>query len=307
MKRLLELLLVGKLIVKASIAEVLVLLLVFALVEDVAAQAVSFLPRRDFNFRSGPMVVGDFNNDGIQDLYSTHVESIPPLVEVLLGNGDGTFHPAMNSGVAPMPLSVAVGDFNGDGIQDLAMAHDGGGSIQIGNGDGTFQSRQSVAFGRFGRSVAIGDFNKDGFQDLAIVSSGTNLALPGDALIVLGNGDGTFQPAQAFETGIGPTSIAIGDFNGDGLQDLAATNVSESNVAILLGNGDGTFQPAQTFGAGRGPSSVAIGTSTRDSLKTKTFSPHNNFRPNSTPPPSPTPFQPRSPPKLLGPPPSTPI
>ena len=252
MKRLLKLFLVGKLIVKVSIAEVLVLLLVFALVQDVAAQAVSFLPRRDLTFRSGPMVVGDFNNDGIQDLYSTNVENIPPLVEVLLGNGDGTFHPAMSSGVG-MFLSVAYGDFNGDGIQDLAMADDGGGFIQIGNGDGTFQARQLVVFERFGRSVAIGDFNKDGFQDLAIVGSGTNLALPGDAFIVLGNGDGTFQPAQAFRTDIGPWSIAIGEFNGDGLQDLAVAHFSESDVAIFLGNGDGTFQPPQTFLTGAGP------------------------------------------------------
>src|SRR6266404_4863250 len=69
---------------------------------------------------------------------------------------------------------------------------------------------------------------------------------------------GFFAPL-AFDAGISPTSVAVGDFNGDGHVDLAVTNDSSNTVSVLLGNGDGSFQAAQTYAAGLGPSSVAVG------------------------------------------------
>jgi hypothetical protein len=71
--------------------------------------------------------------------------------------------------------------------------------------------------------------------------------------VLLGNGDGTFQAARNFGVGSYPLSVAVGDFNGDGVPDLAVANASSNNVSVLLGNGDGTFQAARNFGVGSDP------------------------------------------------------
>jgi VCBS repeat protein/FG-GAP repeat protein len=104
--------------------------------------------------------------------------------------------------------------------------------------------------------VAVGDFNGDGMQDLAVANDTVGI---GSVSVLLGNGDGTFQPAQNFAAGSSPFSVAVGDFNGDGVPDLAVANLNSINVSVLLGNGDGTFQPAQNFGVGTGPRSMAVG------------------------------------------------
>ena len=77
--------------------------------------------------------------------------------------------------------------------------------------------------------------------------------------MLLGKGDGTFLPAKGYAAGDNPWSVAVGDFNGDGIPDLAVANENRVNVSVLLGKGDGTFLPAQTFPAGVNPSSVAVG------------------------------------------------
>ena len=105
--------------------------------------------------------------------------------------------------------------------------------------------------GSFPIAVATGDFNQDGKLDLAVANLNDNTVS-----VLLGNGDGTFQPQSVYATGSGPTWIATGDFNGDGKLDLAVANVSDSTVSVLLGNGDGTFQPQSVYGAGSGPHSI---------------------------------------------------
>jgi hypothetical protein len=154
------------------------------------------------------------------------------------------------------PDSVAVGDFNGDGKLDLAVANSGSNdvSVLLGNGDGTFQTALHSSVGVSPVSVAVGDFNGDGKLDLVVVNNGSN-----DVSVLLGNGDGTFQTALDFDTGAGPVSVAVGDFNADGRLDLVVANFAAGNVGVLLGNGDGTFQPAVNYGAGPLPVSVAVG------------------------------------------------
>src|SRR6516164_340033 len=106
------------------------------------------------------------------------------------------------------------------------------------------------------QSVAVGDFNGDGKPDLAVVNSYSN-----NVSVLLGNGDGTFQPAVSYGTGsgTGPAFVAVGDFNHDGKLDLAVANSNSSNVSVLLGNGDGTFQTAVNYDVGGAPTSIAVG------------------------------------------------
>jgi len=108
-------------------------------------------------------------------------------------------------------------------------------------------------------SVAVGDFNGDGKLDLAVVDYDT-----GVVSVLLGNGDGTFQPQVEYATGTSPRGVAVGDFNGDGKLDLVVANSGDNDVSVLLGNGDGTFQPAVNYGTGSLPGSVAVADFNRD-------------------------------------------
>src|SRR5215510_3491292 len=221
------------------------------------AQNVSFLVSGQFGAGPDPVsvAVGDFNGDGIQDLAVANHEAYdgPDGISVLLGNGDGTFQEAINFGSGGNVASfVAVGDFNGDGVQDLVVANSGdfdSGNISVllGNGDGTFQAAVNFGAGNNPSSIAVGDFNGDGIQDLTVAHGffGSN-----SVSVLLGNGDGTFQEGVNYGTGFAPSFVAVADFNGDGVQDLAVANEGSNNVSVLLGNGDGTFQEAVNFGAG---------------------------------------------------------
>ena len=152
-----------------------------------------------------------------------------------------SFTAPTNFGAGIGPASVAVGDFNGDGAQDLAVANfgvcdlsgcdDGNVSVLLGNGDGSFQAARSFGAGIAPGSVAVGDFNGDGKFDLAVANSGSN-----NVSVLLGNGDGSFQAPQNFGAGRSPVSVAVGDFNGDGVQDLAVANSGSNNVSVLINN-----------------------------------------------------------------------
>ena len=202
------------------------------------------------------IVVADFNGDGSQDVVS--VNSYSSSISVILGNGDGTFKPAITQVVYNSNLeSAIVGDFNGDGKPDLALVNSGNGynlNILLGNGDGTFQAPiGSYPIGNNQEGVVVGDFNGDGNADLAIsISDSSNVA------IVLGNGDGTFQAPGYFAVGTNPHFIAIGDFNGDGKADLVTANNTDNSVSILLGNGDGTFGPNTDLAVGMNPNWVTV-------------------------------------------------
>ena len=104
--------------------------------------------------------------------------------------------------------------------------------------------------------ATAGDFNRDGIPDLAVVNSNSN-----NVSVLLGNGDGTFQPQVLYAVGATPSAIAAGDFNGDGLLDLAVVNsgANSDNVSVLLGNGDGTFQSQVIYQVSNSPSAVAVG------------------------------------------------
>jgi hypothetical protein len=183
-------------------------------------------------------------------------------------NGRAAFAPPRGLAWGSGPSSVTLGDVNGDGKPDLAIAngnYDNKFSVGVllGNGNGMFQWEQTFAVGK-PVSLALGDVNGDGKPDLAVAIdfspySDGNF---GAVSVLLGNGDGRYQAQQTFAAGIHPSSVTIGDMNGDGKSDLAVANGHNldffNTVSVLLGNGDGKFQTQQTFDTDPFPRSLKL-------------------------------------------------
>jgi len=205
------------------------------------------------------ITTGHFHDATTVDL--AVVDSGSNQVSILLGHGDGSFGLAHNFSVGRNPSSLAIGDFRGIGIQDLAVANRASNNVSIllGNGDGTFAPAPSIAVGGSATFVVAGDFTGTGRQDLAVATVDSSVYLRGTVSILLGNGDGTFRAGQSLPTvGRGLTSMAVQDFKGDGVADLAVVGSLTDSVAILLGNGDGTFTLGQTYEVGARPQSIAV-------------------------------------------------
>ena len=216
------------------------------------------------------VAVGDFNGDGILDLAVADAGDFfgnGTGVSILLGNGDGSFQAVQTYAAGLDSSSVAVADFNGDGILDLALANpfNSGGTVSVllGNGDGSFQAAQVYAVDPNPVAVVAADLNGDGVTDLVVACAG-GAANPGSTVdVLLGNGDGTFQAAQSYAAGPSPSFVAVADFNGDGIPDLAVADGGVAlqpggAVSVLLGNGDGTFQTAQSYTVPSSAHAVAV-------------------------------------------------
>jgi hypothetical protein len=181
-------------------------------------------------------IAADVNNDHKEDLVFSG--------GVVLGNGDGSFRPAI-----PFPsgfYATTVGNFTSDGKLDVAgpgSNNTGGVSVCLGKGNGTFQNPVVYDQGVQHQFVLAGDFNNDGKLDLAASDQG-------GISILLGNGDGTFQNAISTALNASFPTFILGDFNNDGKLDVAA--ITGTTVSVLLGQGNGKFSaPVATSVAAR--------------------------------------------------------
>ncbi|MSP61445.1 MAG: VCBS repeat-containing protein [Myxococcales bacterium] len=200
---------------------------------------------------SGPAVAGDWNGDGQIDLATT--------TGLLLGHGDGTFGLAIVHNAGLGPSAVAAADLDRDGKLDLLVANGGDGSVTalLGNGDGTFRTAGVFTVGAGPASLAVADFDRDGRPDL-VTADANYLAQAGNRItVLLGKGDGTFQPAVAIPVGSLPAIAIAGDWNGDGKADLAVAINRADGAGVLLGKGDGGFGSVASFPAGAGPRGIA--------------------------------------------------
>jgi streptogramin lyase len=196
-------------------------------------------------------VTGDFNRDGnVDEALVTNLGQVSDSVEILLGQGNGTFDAPLYYTVGPDVSELIAGYFKGDGRLDLATANmgsastDGSISVLLGYGNGQFQDAVIYDLGSNFHPTALvaGDFLGNGITDL--IASDPN---SGRFAFLQGNGDGTFQPVQWLAGVQGIRCLVAGDFDGDHHPDLAAA--TSSGVDIFYGQGNGTFveaTPAQT-------------------------------------------------------------
>ena len=233
------------------------------------------------------VAIADVNADGIPDLLVANQEQFgtESSVGVLLGNGDGTYQPAVTYDAGGISAyAIAVADVNADGHPDLLVADgcssgtycspDGVLAVLLGNGDGTFQSPHSYDTGGsdiYHANVAVADLNGDNKLDVAISHGcGGTTCATGTVSVLLGDNSGAFGSATTYDTGgNGASWVAIADMNGDSKPDLVAVNWCsalcgtstpiEGSVGVLLGNGDGTFKTAVAYpSGGNGSRSVAL-------------------------------------------------
>ncbi len=225
-----------------------------------AAASRGFAPAEIVSVGKDPnrLALGDFNGDGKDDLAVGNTSDKD--VSVRLGKGDGTFTNAADVELGKVPFGVVAGDFNADGKDDLAISLSDAAAAQevtvrLGAGNGTFTPGGTVAAPA--ASLVVGEFNSDGNEDLAYGAFGNK-----PAGVLLGTGGGNLVAGAEIAlpgSANTPAGWAVGDFNADGRQDVAAALSGNAAVGVRLGTGDGKFSGGPDVPVGDDPYAVAVG------------------------------------------------
>ena len=203
------------------------------------------------------IAAADLRGNGTEDL----VVGVYFGVEVLLGNGNGTFAAAVDyQASAYSPTAMVIGTFDANGSPDIVISDAGGSNVDLfpGNGDGTFGAPIASVSANV-TALAAGDFNGDAKLDLVSANSQS-----GTISFIRGLGNGSFAAPVNFIAGPQLGQIAAGDLDGDGKLDVAVT--SGAFVSVLMGNGNGTFQAALQYPAGTTPQPLAMADFNRDGV-----------------------------------------
>ncbi|MEI6335616.1 MAG: FG-GAP-like repeat-containing protein, partial [Methylococcaceae bacterium] len=201
-------------------------------------------------------------NDGVTDLNETVKLNLMIGTEYQFSYATA-FDKKVDFATGSSPRSVSIGDFNGDGKLDLAVANTDSNtvsntvSVMLRNAVNTdFDPKVDFITGSYAQSVSIGDFNGDGKTDLAVTNVNTSTV----SVLLRNTANTGFDPKVAFATGQAPYSVSVGDFNGDGKADLAVANSSSNTVSVLLRNTANTgFDPKVDYATGSSPYSVSVG------------------------------------------------
>ena len=230
--------------------------------------AGGFGPGRSTTLSQTPAsaVAADFNGDHKLDIAFGTSSLNGGSLFLYTGNGKGTFTAGTTISVPGPAGGLAAADVNGDGNIDLLSAISGittaAGSVDvlIGNGDGTFQSPVAYPTPRSYSTLFLTDLNHDGQIDV-IVGSGGSGQYGGAVSVLVGNGNGTFQPAINSEFGTSVLALVAGDYNGDGLTDIAFTQGGSigGSTQVAFGLGEGHFEQDEVYAAKSNPAQAFAG------------------------------------------------
>ncbi len=200
------------------------------------------------------IAVGDYDGDADIDIATANFESGSAFV--LTNEGGMSFDPPAAESVPGAASSVAAGDIDGDGIDDLVVTVPGALALILNTPAGP-SSGGTVDLGELTpMHVELADLDSDGNLDLAVAVQDPLAA--GQVVILHGAGDGSFPERVVHPVGLAPWWVASGDLDGDGDLDLAVADNGDASVSLLLGNDQGGFTARTVIGVCQGPQSVGI-------------------------------------------------